>query len=183
MARSTVRVKRCFAPIKGRTESREYRGAHRVTVVQAELDILAPLERVFEAVTDPRRGPEWNPNIIEMGPVDGLPVGIGSSWNQTVSVAGRTMNLHCRVAQFEAPLEGVLDVSGGQQARIVTRCAAVPGATRVTQIVDFVPPGGLMGGLIAGAVKPMVERELHAALARQKATLEMEAGGFSGPGA
>lgn len=147
-----------------------------MTTVQQSTRISAPIERVFEAITDPRRGPDWNNNIVEVTGVSPLPVGVGTSWHQVVVMAGRPMRLQCRVAEMRPPYGGVVEVSGDQQGRLWTECRAVPGGTEVTQGMDFTPPGGALGRIGATIGRGLIERELRRTLERQRAVLEAEAG-------
>jgi uncharacterized membrane protein len=151
-----------------------------VPQVRETIDIRAPQDTVFNAITDPRRTMEWNPNIIDLKGLKGVPVGVGSTWIQTTSIAGRPLALNCRVARWDAPRLGVLDVSGSQQATITTECVPVSGGTRVVQTIDFTPPGGFLGAMAGGLIGQQLARELRTSLQRQKTTLERELGGASG---
>lgn len=145
----------------------------RVTTIERTIEINAPIERVFAALTDPRRGPEWNPNIVDVRDVT-TPMGEGATWRQTILVAGRPQHMSVRVSRYAPPTEGELQVTGDQTARIWTRAQDLGGRTRVTQGMDFAPPGGALGGLIGGMAKAMVARELEQAMQRQRAQLEGE---------
>lgn len=149
--------------------------------VEEIIDIHAPIAEVFEAITDPRRIPEWNPNIIEVSPVS-YPIGVGSTWRQVTSVAGRPMNLTCRVVRFERPNEGVLEISGDQSGRTWTICTESNGYTRVRQGIEFRLPGGSLGQMASGFVRQAVRRELSRTMARQREVLERDARGKRGPG-
>lgn len=149
-----------------------------MTTVEAEAVIRAPLETVFAAITDPQRGLEWNGNIVDVGPISGLPLGEGSTWTQVATVLGRPMTFQCRIVRWNPPHEGVLVIAGPQRAELRTRCEAVPGGTRVLQRMDFEPPGGMLGSMLGGAIAPRLRQELNDTLARQRATLEREVGGM-----
>jgi uncharacterized protein YndB with AHSA1/START domain len=144
--------------------------------VEESIDIRAPAALVFLALTDPRRGREWNTSITEIRDVTGLPVQVGTTWTQVVTMMGRAMTLHCRVIEFDPPRGGVIEVSGDQRGRLWTRCQEHGGVTRVTQGMDFVPPGGALGRLGMGLARGMISRELNKTLTRQRAVLEQEFG-------
>ncbi len=145
-----------------------------MTAVEQSIDIHAPLDRVFDAVTDPRRAPEWNPDIVEFGDFSGYPVHPGTTWRQTVVVMGRRMRLVCRVAEYNAPDVGVIEITGDQHGRVWTRCQAVDGVCRLTQGMEFTLPGGFLGRLGAGFVKGRIEQELYGTMLRQKQAMETE---------
>lgn len=140
--------------------------------VEESIDIRAPIEIVFAAVTDPRRAPEWNPHVIQVSDPAPLPVREGTTWRQQASMAGRSLTLNCRVTVFRPPFEGVLEATGEQHGWISTRCSAENGYTRVVQRLEFESPGGLAGKLAAQVAGPMIRREMVQSLARVRATLE-----------
>lgn len=152
-----------------------------MTVVEQSIDIRAPIERVFAVVTDPRRGPEWNPSIVEVSDFSGYPIYPGTTWQQVVMVLGKPMRLMCRVQEYVAPYSGVIEVSGDQRGRIWTRCDASGGVTRVTQGMDFIPPGGMLGRLGMGMMRGRIQQELYGTMVRQRDALDAE-GGDDGSG-
>jgi len=151
-----------------------------VTTVEHSVDIRAPIDAVFAALTDPRRGPEWNTNILDVAGFSGYPLQVGSTWRQTMMMMGRPTTLNCRIAQWDPPYEGLLEISGGQRAQVRTQCRPVGASTRVTQVLDFVPPGGALGRLAANLAVSAVRREMAVAMERQRAALEREIGASGG---
>ena len=144
--------------------------------VTESIDIRAPTDRVFAALTDPWRGSEWNPAITGIQDITPGPVRIGTQWTQSTHIAGRPIQLVCRITELQAPFLGVLDVSGDQQGKITTRCAEVPGGTRVTQTLEFVPPGGIFGQMAGGFIGNGLRREMVRTMERQRSVLEQEFG-------
>ena len=144
--------------------------------VEHTIDIRAPIDRVFPALTDPRRSSEWNPNIIDVSQISSNPIGEGTTWRQVMSIAGRPANLLCRVVQFRPPYEGILQITGDQRGQTCTRCMAIDGGTRVTQSLEFTLPGGLLGKAMEGMVRSQLQRELERTMERQRVALEREAG-------
>ena len=150
--------------------------------VEESVEVRAPIDAVFTQVTDPRRVPEWNTAVIEVHDVE-YPIRVGSAWAQTISVLGRPANVTCTVTQFEPPRFGEILVAGDQQARLWTRCDSGPSGTRLTQGVEFEPPGGRIRAIVGKAVTSRIRHELRATMARQRETLEREAGETNGSGA
>jgi uncharacterized membrane protein len=149
--------------------------------VEHTVKIRAPIEAVFTAATDPKRAPEWNPNVIEVRDVT-YPLQEGSTWKQITVVMGRQVTLNCRVVRFGPPHEGDLEVSGDLRGRIWTRCQSDGTETQVTQGIEFEPPGGSLVRMAAGLLRPTVQRELKQSMERQRTTLEQESGGIGGSG-
>lgn len=144
--------------------------------VEESIDIGAQPEVVFAAITDPRRAGEWNPNVIEVSDVDPYPARLGTTWRQRTVILSRPVDLSCQVVQFDPPHAGVLKISGPQRGRITTRCSPIPGGTRVSQAIEFEPPGGLLGRVGANLATPAIHAELTRTLQRMRETLEREGG-------
>lgn len=142
--------------------------------VSESIDIRVPCERVFAAITDPRRTMEWNPNVIALEDLSDQTAHQGTSWIQTAMIAGRATQLHCRIVGWQPPHVGVLDISGDQKGSVRTECREVGGATRVVQTIDFTPPGGLLGAMAGGLIARQIGSELSRSLRRQRETLERE---------
>ncbi len=149
--------------------------------VRASIDIHAPIEAVFAALTDPKRVPEWTDNVIEVHDISDYPVQEGTTWEQLTVVADRRLNLVCHVTAFEPPHGGVLEISGDHRGRISTRCEQVGDATRVTQDIEFEAPGGILGRVAGALIGPALKGELARAMERQREILEREAGEAEGP--
>lgn len=138
------------------------------------IDIRAPIDRVFAALTDPQRGPEWNPAITVIQDLSPGPARLGTQWNQSTLIGGRPINLVCRITELDSPFLGVLEVSGDQQGKITTHCSELESGTRVTQTLDFVPPGGLFGQMAGGFISNALKREMSRTMERQRSILEEE---------
>jgi len=151
--------------------------------VEHSLDVRASVEAVFAAITDPRRAMEWNHEILEVSDLVPGPIGPGTSWRQPTIMGGRQMNLECRIVSFDPPHEGVLSVSGDQDARIHLLCSPVRAGNRITQNIDFELPGGLLGRMAGGVIGNAVKSQLSETMERQRRTLEEEAQGRDGSGA
>lgn len=143
-----------------------------MTVVEESIDIRGPIDTVFATVTDPRRAPEWNPSVVEVTDFSGYPIQPGTTWQQVIMILGKPARVRCRVSEYVPPHSGVIEVSGAQRGRIWTRCQAAGGVTRVTQGMDFVPPGGVMGRLGVTVMKGRIRQELYKTMTRQRDALE-----------
>ena len=150
--------------------------------VEESIEIHAPIDEVFAIVTDPRRGPDWNNNILEVANVSATPVDPGTTWEQTVMMAGRRARLKCRVVDFRPPHGGMVEVSGDQRGRLWTECRPTGKGTLVIQGMDFVPPGGVLGRIGIRMAEGMIRRELARTLERQRSVVENELRRDYGPG-
>ncbi|HEX6508205.1 MAG TPA: SRPBCC family protein, partial [Chloroflexota bacterium] len=151
-------------------------GGERSTMptIQENIDIRAPIDKVFAALIDPRRGPEWNPNLVRVEDVEAGPARAGTEWRQTTMVAGRPINLNCRVTKLDAPKFGVLEVTGDHQGSVTTMCEERDGMTRVTQTLQYNLPRGMFGQMAGGFIANALRREMVRTMDRQRTILERE---------
>lgn len=143
-----------------------------MTRLQVDIDIRAPIHVVFANLTDPKRGPQWNPNILDVSDLSEYPVREGTTWKQTTVVFGARIKVNCRITRFQPPDEGVLEITGLQNAELQTICSELGGVTHVTQVLDAVLPGGKLGNLAGNLFKSQLQRELTETLRRQRDVLE-----------
>lgn len=148
--------------------------------IEKSIGIQAPIEYVFRALTDPARGPEWNPNILDVKHVSDTTIGRGTTWQQTMVMMGRPVELQCEIVQYDPPERGLLQISGGQEASVLTKCERQGDATKVTQVLEFTPPGGKLGMLAGRAFLPRLEHEIWQGMQRQQDILERESAGNYG---
>jgi uncharacterized protein YndB with AHSA1/START domain len=148
--------------------------------IQETIDIKAPIDRVFAALTDPSRASDWNPAVKNVQGVPAGPAHLGTQWNQSTIVAGRPVSLVCRITKLEAPNYGVLEFSGDQRGKITTQCSEIDGGTRVTQTLDFTPPGGIFGQMAGGMIANAIRREMIRTMDRQRNIIEEESRAQSG---
>jgi hypothetical protein len=98
--------------------------------IEDSIEIKAPVAAVFAALTDPHRTGEWNPNIIEVCDITDGRTREGTSWRQVAMIAGRKVNLTCRIQRFEPPYLGELDIAGDQRGRCLPSVGRHPRVRR-----------------------------------------------------
>jgi uncharacterized protein YndB with AHSA1/START domain len=152
------------------------RSAPNMGEITESVDIMAPIDRVFAALTDPHRGQDWNPAVTGIEGITPGPPRVGTEWIQSTLIGGRELKLVCTITQLEAPTYGVLEVSGGQRGSITTHCSPIDGGTRVKQVLAFVPPGGIFGQMAGGFVSNAIRREMMRTMERQRDIIEAESG-------
>jgi uncharacterized protein YndB with AHSA1/START domain len=144
--------------------------------ISETVDIMAPIDRVFAALTDPRRGSDWNPAITGIDGITPGPTKPGTRWNQSTLIGGREIKLVCTITELQPPSYGVLEVSGEQRGTITTHLLAIDEGTRVTQTLKFVPPGGIFGQMAGGFLSNALRREMMRTMERQRTIIEAESG-------
>lgn len=139
--------------------------------IRKTIAIAAPVERVFDYVADPTHLPAIWPNLVEVSNVTPHADG-GNGFDWIYRMAGVKVRGHSE------------DVDFARNARLVSRSeSGIPntfrwlydadaGATRVTLEVDYQPPKGLFGRLVAPLLGRINERDAETLLRNLKRRLE-----------
>ncbi|MBV9816870.1 MAG: SRPBCC family protein [Solirubrobacterales bacterium] len=147
-----------------------------MSTVQAQIEIAAPIDRVWETIMDPRRLGDWVTIHRSVSEISQMPLREGSTMRQTVAVRGVSFHVQWRLASLRAPHSAHWEGGGPARSTAVIRYELTPGPDRATLFRytnEFHPPGGALGN-VAGRVivGGISEREAHASLLRLKALLE-----------
>ncbi len=142
--------------------------------VQTSIEIAAPVERVWELVTDLERLDEWvsiHRDFPEPPPTE---IEQGTRFRQTLSVAGTPFGVEWVAVEVGAPERLSWEGSGpaGAIARTRYSLTAADGGTRFVYENEFELPAGEIGKAATGVVSGAAEREAGDSLARLKALAE-----------
>jgi uncharacterized protein YndB with AHSA1/START domain len=147
-----------------------------MSTVQTEIEIDAPIERVWEIVMDPYRLGDWVTIHKSVDNVSRIPLRRGATMDQAMSVVGLTFHVHWRLTEIDAPREARWEGGGPAHSDALIRYELErtnSGRTRFRYTNEFHPPGGRLGSMasrfIVGATS---EREATRSLSRLKALLE-----------
>jgi uncharacterized protein YndB with AHSA1/START domain len=147
-----------------------------MSTVQAETEIDAPIERVWETVMDPHRLGDWVTIHKSVDNVSRTPLRRGATMDQALSVHGITFHVHWQLMSVTAPTEARWEGGGPAHSDALIHyllSATERGGTRFRYTNEFHPPGGRLGAMasrfIVGATS---EREATRSLSRLKALLE-----------
>lgn len=138
--------------------------------VQTSIDINAPLERVWELVTDLKRTGDWV-SIHRDFPTDPpAEVAVGTRFQQTLAVAGTPFGVEWTAVEVDSPQRLTWEGVGpaGTTARTTYSLAAENGGTRFTYDNDFKLPAGEVGKAAAKVVSSYAEQEANTSLASLK---------------
>jgi carbon monoxide dehydrogenase subunit G len=148
---------------------------------QSTLEIAAPPERVFEALTDHGVIRQWMPNLVKFESLTPQTSGVGSQWRETRKMFGHEAAEVFEVTGFERPrqislfCDGRKGTSGKGEYRFDYRLEPNGSGTRVTIDSAIDMPGGwltkLMGRLMSGMFKKMCMKDMMA----MKAFVERQA--------
>jgi uncharacterized membrane protein len=147
-----------------------------MSTVQADIEIAAPIEAVWQVVMDPQRLADWVTIHKSVKNVSDSPLRRGSTMEQAMHVRGLTFRVHWTVVSLSAPEQAEWEGTGPAHSRALIRyeLARVDDErTRFQYTNEFKTPGGRLGNIasrmIVGATS---EREAHSSLTRLKALLE-----------
>ena len=76
-----------------------------MSTVHAEIEIDAPIEKVWETVMDPHRLGDWVTIHKSVENVSPIPLRRGATMDQAMSVVGITFHVHWRLVQVTKPTE------------------------------------------------------------------------------
>jgi uncharacterized protein YndB with AHSA1/START domain len=149
-----------------------------MSTVQAQIEIDAPIERVWETIMEPNRLADWVTIHKSVSNVSEQPGRRGSTMDQALHVRGLTFRVHWQLVSVNAPHEAQWEGGGPAHSNALIRYELSSdggGSTTFRYTNEFHPPGGRLGNvagrMIVGATS---QREANNSLSRLKALLERE---------
>jgi uncharacterized protein YndB with AHSA1/START domain len=146
-----------------------------MTAVNANIDIDAPPETVWDTLMDPTRLREWVTIHRKLGESADPPLEVGDELDQTLSLRGVNFKVHWTVREADRPRRAVWEGRGParSRSRTVYEVHANGDGTRFEYHNEFNAPGGPLGSaasrvLMGGGP----QREAKASLQRLKKLLE-----------
>lgn len=147
-----------------------------MSTVKTDIEIAAPVEKVWETLMDPNRLEDWVTIHKSVGEVSDAPLRKGSTMEQAMHVRGFTFHVNWTVASLDAPRHAEWTGAGPAHSRARIRYELTSldeGHTRFQYTNEFSPPGGRLGAvasrIVVGATS---QREANRSLTKLKALLE-----------
>jgi uncharacterized protein YndB with AHSA1/START domain len=147
-----------------------------MSTVHAQIDIDAPIERVWGTIMDPHRLKDWVTIHRSVNDVSNSPLRKGSTMEQVLNIRGVSFHVQWTLTAINSPYHAEWEGHGPAHslARITYELSGGgDGPTQFDYTNTFAPPGGKLGHVasrfIVGATS---EREANNSLARLKALLE-----------
>ncbi len=118
----------------------------------------APMEYVFDYITEPDNMPAWNCNLVAVKNQSEGPVAAGTSWIQVFKLGVITAELPCRVFKYEPPFRIVCEMMLPLGVRLLLSLKLEPqgDGTKVTHIADYTSPSSLRGKIAARVIESRV---------------------------
>lgn len=145
--------------------------------VTTSVDLRAPINRVWDLVTDPQRLPDWV--TIHAGFPDGAPASLdeGTTFKQQLKMAGQDVEVTWTVEQLREGEELTWAGEGPMGATATTKYALKDlggGETRFDYETSYDLPGGPIGKVVGKVAEGGAEDEASASLDKLKTLVEAE---------
>ncbi len=142
--------------------------------VQTSIDIAAPVQHVWELVTDLERLGDWVTIHRDFPDPPPAEVEEGTSFQQTLAVAGTPFAVEGTAVEVDGPKRLSWEGAGpaGTTARTTYSLSGENGGTRFDYENEFVLPAGELGQAASGVVSGYAEREAESSLTRLKQIAE-----------
>ncbi|HEX4010577.1 MAG TPA: SRPBCC family protein [Solirubrobacteraceae bacterium] len=146
-----------------------------MSTVSAEIEIDAPIEKVWETVMDPTRLGDWVTIHKSVSNVSDFPLRRGSTMAQAMHVRGLTFHVHWTLMAVDSPRRAEWEGGGPARSTAIIRyeLSEDQGRTTFTYTNEFHPPGGRLGNVASRMIVDATsQREANNSLSRLKALLE-----------
>lgn len=152
-----------------------------MSTVKINIEIDAPIERVWETVMDPERLGEWVTIHRSVSNVSSKPLEKGATMDQSMHMRGVTFKVHWTLDQVNSPNLAVWEGRGPAHSSAEIRYELTDngnGGTVFDYYNEFKPPGGVLGSMASRVVVGAAsEREARKTLERLKSLLEKDRAG------
>ena len=113
----------------------------------------APIDKVFQAFTDPEIRPKWFTSREETRGYE-PPLAVGSEWETVSTFMGREMITKYTLRKFEPPHVDVRSLQGPASGEVQHEAEEVEGGVKVTVIFN-----GVMKGFLASLAAPVIKNQ------------------------
>ena len=139
--------------------------------LQEQIHVDAPIEAVWDLVTDTQRLVEWQSGLVEVKDSTGKLDRVGAGYSPVFRFAGRKLEGHFEVSRIEKPnlLEFKGTSPGGGKATQTLKLDRAGAGTDVSFEMDYELPGGFFGGI---ADKLFMERQIERDIKHSNANLK-----------
>lgn len=144
-----------------------------MTKVERAITINAPVEKVFDYMTEATNLPEIWPSMVEVKDVKRTPEHIGTTFQWVYKMAGMRFEGSSTVIEYVANQREVTKSERGIPSTFVWTYQPEDGGTRLTVEVEYTIPVPLLGKLAEAFIAKQNEHEAEVMLANLKARMEV----------
>ena len=132
--------------------------------------INAPVEKVFEYLSDPMNMLDWHPNVIGIRDVNGC--GEKQNWTWNYKLLGFTFTGEVQVVKSIINTERTIKSTGGIWSERTWRFKKEAGGTRLDYILEYTVPNSIISKLGEFIAIQRSERVVNTALTNIKEKME-----------
>lgn len=140
-------------------------------LVQSQILIAAPPEKVWALISDLERGPEWSVVTLSCNVTSGKPLGVGSMYCAVSKFVASEITTEHEIVEWLPPNRMASKVTRGAESTLTQACEPQGEGTLLTMSNEFALPRGVPGPL-GDKVAQQVANTLSRELARIKEVVE-----------
>ncbi len=141
-----------------------------MTNLERNISISAPVEKVFNYLTDWIKMPEWLPGMIEVKDITGQ--GVETHFRWTYKMAGIRFDGESKVTEYIPNEKSATRSKLGIVSIWTWTFKTYDGGTKLNLDLQYTIPVPVLGKLVEGVVLKQNEREADLAMENIKANLE-----------
>ncbi len=119
-----------------------------MATITKTIDINAPVEKVFEILTDPKRVPEFAPGVTSVEDIRQSEQHIGDSFKATYAVLGLHFPMTFTATEYEQPTKLSNRFEGGMKGTWTWILEPRGNGTHLTTAMEYEMAGGFLGKAI-----------------------------------
>lgn len=136
--------------------------------IKEKVTVQAPVEKVWDLVSDPRNAPSFNRLVQEITEVRQKEGGVGTSWKAISNAAGR-MEIASEITEWDPPRHLAIIMDGGPASGTLSFTLTAQG--NETTLVEETATSS-MPAITAPLIKPMLEQNIKESLQQIKSSVE-----------
>jgi uncharacterized membrane protein len=143
-------------------------------MITRDIQVNAPVDRVFDFLADPNKLPEIWPNVIEVKNVKKTKANDSYTFNWSYKMSGMPFEGKCETLEYVPYERLVFQSIKGLDATIYWRFQPAGAATHLTLRFEYEIPSSLLKRIKDEIVTRANEHEIEAMLQNVKSRLELE---------
>lgn len=140
--------------------------------LEKSVSIKAPIDKVFNYISDPTSAPEMMKSMLEVKDVDVKEGGVGTTFNWVYKMAGMKFSGESVVTEYVANKKLVMQSKGGIKSTWDWTLEPKGDGTQVTLVVEYDVPVPVLGKLAEAMVLKQNEKDADQSMANLKKILE-----------
>lgn len=125
-----------------------------MSVVTVSVEVDAPADRVWEAISDPRNLPHWDRHIARVEGVPASGLREEARYVTEMRFMGVRSKIRVQVLEWEPPRRAKFRLRGVLEGTVTSTVEALgPGRSRLEHVIDYRFKGGPIGALAARSLR------------------------------